>query len=278
MSKDNKRIILANELHKPVRKRFVKRRIITTGIDDLWAIDLMDMIQFSKYNKGFKYIFVVIDTFSKKLWIEAMKTKSGVESSVVLKKIIERALNENRSSPNFIHADKGREFVNKKFAETLDEFNIHMYHTQNLEKSAIAERVIRTIKNKLKKLFEINRNKIWYNKLSTVESEYNNKDYHSSIKMKPSEVCKDNESIVLKNLFPKENLKPLKIKFKVGDRVRITKYIETFNNKFSNNWTREIFVVSKIVLTRPVTYKIEALNGEEIKGSFYNEELQKTAL
>lgn len=96
--------------------------------------------------------------------------------------------------------------------------------------------------------------------------------------MKPSEVCKDNESIVFKNLFPKENLKPLKIKFKVGDRVRITKYIKTFNNKFSNNWTREIFVVSKIVLTRPVTYKIEALNGEEIKGSFYNEELQKTAL
>lgn len=274
MSKENSKIILANELHKPVRKRFVKRRIITKGIDDLWAIDLMDMIQFSESNKGFKYIFVVIDTFSKKLWLEPMKTKGGVETSVVFKKIIDRVFSENRSCPNFIHADKGREFLNKNFSIILKEYNIKMYHTENLEKSSIAERVIRTIKQQLKLLFEINSNKKWFDILPSVEYQYNN-HYHRMIKMKPSEVCKDNESIVFKNLFP-NNEKPQKIKFKIGDKVRITKYRSTFMNKFSNNWTREIFVISEIVFTQPVTYKIQALNGEEIIGSFYNEELQKT--
>lgn len=264
--------ILAKELHKPVRTRFVKRRINTYGIDDLWAIDLMDMIQFSKMNKGYKYIFVVIDTFSKILWLQEMKGKSGLEASETFRKIIKRS----KRVPKFIHADKGKEFVNKHFQKLLIDLNITMYHTENLEKSSIVERVIRTIKHKLKLLFEVNSNKIWYNKLPSIEFEYNN-SHHRSIKMKPSEVSKENESFVYNNLFPKaDKLKPLCAKFKIGDRVRITKYKSTFMNKFSNNWTREIFVISKIEFTQPVTYRIQDLNGEEIGGSFYNEDLQKT--
>lgn len=268
-------VTLAKELHKPVRIRFNKRRIITTDIDDLWAIDLMDMIKFSDVNKGYKYIFVVIDTFSKKLWLEAMKTKTGIETAKVFREIIEKARKENHKQPNLIHADKGREFVNKDFSKVLSEFNINMYHTQNLEKSSIAERVIRTIKQKLRILFETNHEKIWYNKLPTICVEYNN-SYHRSIKTFPNAVNKKNKQEVFNNLFSLEQLAPQRIKFKIGDRVRITQHKAAFTNKFSNNWTREIFVVSNVKLTHPVTYKIKDSNGEEIIGSFYNEELQKT--
>ena len=67
------------------------------------------------------------------------------------------------------------------------------------------------------------------------------------------------------------------VKFQVGDRVRVSSYKYTFNNKYDSNWTREIFAITEILKTRPVTNKIKDLNGEEIVGTFYNEELQKTA-
>ena len=66
--------------------------------------------------------------------------------------------------------------------------------------------------------------------------------------------------------------------YKIGDRVRITKFKKMFENKYSNNWTREIFVIDKLLFTNPPTYKIRELRGEEIKGSFYKQELQKTDL
>jgi len=67
------------------------------------------------------------------------------------------------------------------------------------------------------------------------------------------------------------------VKFQVRDRVRITSYKYTFNNKYDSNWTREIFVITEIFKTRPVTYKIKDIEGEQVIGTFYNQELQKTA-
>uniref|UniRef100_A0A2S2NKI3 Chromo domain-containing protein n=1 Tax=Schizaphis graminum TaxID=13262 RepID=A0A2S2NKI3_SCHGA len=93
--------------------------------------------------------------------------------------------------------------------------------------------------------------------------------------MKPCEVNKSNENDVLHKLFLTKNKPKPKIKFSVGDRVRIKAYKKTFGNKYSNNWTREIFIIKEILNTNPITYKIIDLNNEEIEGSFYNEELQK---
>ena len=65
-------------------------------------------------------------------------------------------------------------------------------------------------------------------------------------------------------------------KFKVGDHVRISKYKNIFAKGYAPNWSEEVFVVSKIKNTVPWTYVISDLNGEEITGSFYEKELQKT--
>jgi hypothetical protein len=107
--------------------------------------------------------------------------------------------------------------------------------------------------------------------------EYNFKDKHRTIKMTPSEVNKSNEDLVLRTLFKHTLNKKSIVKFKVGDHVRITSYKYTFNNKYDSNWTREIFVITEILMTQPVTYKIKDLNSEKVIGTFYNEELQKTA-
>jgi len=93
--------------------------------------------------------------------------------------------------------------------------------------------------------------------------------------MTPAEVNKSNENLVLRTLF-KQSKKKCTVKFQVRDRVRITKFKNNFGNKYDSNWTRGIFVITEILNTEPITYKIEDLDNEEIIGSFYNEELQKT--
>jgi len=150
-----------------------------------------------------------------------------------------------------------------------------MYHTQNLEKSAIIERFHRTLNNKLKRQFEVRNNKKWIDILPDLLNEYNFKDKHRSIGMTSSKVNNSNEDVVFQTLFKSREKKSI-IKFHVGDRVRISCYKYTFSNKYAPNWTREIFVDTEILNTKPVTYNIKDLDVEQIVGSFYNEELQKT--
>jgi hypothetical protein len=150
-----------------------------------------------------------------------------------------------------------------------------MYHTHNLEKSAIVERFNRTLNSKMKIQFEVRNNKRWFDILESLVDEYNFKDKHRSIGMTPSEVNKSNEDLVLRTLFKQSNKKS-NVKFQVGDRVRISKFKYTFGNKYKPNWSQTIYVINEILNTNPVTYKIKYLDGEEITGTFYNEELQKT--
>jgi len=123
--------------------------------------------------------------------------------------------------------------------------------------------------------FEVRNNKKWIDILQNLLDEYNFKDKHSSIGMAPAEVNKSNENLVLRTLFKHSDQKS-KVKFQVDDRVRITKFKNTFGNKYDPNWTREIFVIKEILNTNPTAYKIKDLHDEEIIWSFYNEELQKT--
>jgi transposase InsO family protein len=177
----SKKLLLAKELHKPVRKRFEKRSIITKVIDDLWAADLIDMKKFSKENRGYMYILNVIDTFSKFAWVISIKSKDGVTVSKTFEKIIKSAKSQHHKPPNLLHTDKGTEFENRHFKNHFDTFKIRMYHTQNLEKSSIVERLNRTLNNKLKIQFEVRNNKKWVDVLQNLLEEYNFKDKHRSI-------------------------------------------------------------------------------------------------
>ncbi|KAL4153311.1 hypothetical protein QTP88_001144 [Uroleucon formosanum] len=105
------KMILAKELHKPVRKKFPKRRIFTKGIDDLWAADLVIMRNYSDENKGYSYIITVIDTFSKFSWALELKKKDGINVSEAFEKIIKQAISQNHQAPKLLHADKGNIFI-----------------------------------------------------------------------------------------------------------------------------------------------------------------------
>ena len=110
---------------------------------------------------------------------------------------------------------------------------------------------------------------MYIDKLDDIVGEYID-TYHRTIEIKPVDV-KDNKYIDFnKDINDKD------LKFKVGDRVRISKYKNLFANGYTPNWSEEVFVVSKIKNTVPWTYIINDLNGEEIIGTFYEKELQKT--
>ena len=144
-----------------------------------------------------------------------------------------------------------------------------MYSTHNEGKSVAAERFIRTIKNKIYKYMTSISKNVYTDKLDDIVNEYNN-TYHRTIKMKPIDV-KDNTYI---NIGKEVNDNDPKCQ--VGDHVRISKYKSIFAKGYTPNWSEEIFVIKKIKNTVPLIYVINDLNGEEIIGTFYEKELQKT--
>ena len=144
-----------------------------------------------------------------------------------------------------------------------------MYSIHNERKSAVAERFIRTLKSKIYKYMTSISKNVYIDKLDDIVNEYNN-TYHTTIKMKPTDV-KANTYI---NTSKKINYKDPK--FKVGDRVIISKYKNIFAKGYMPNWSEEVFVIKKVKNTVPWTYVIDDLNGEEIIGTFYEKELQKT--
>ena len=136
------------------------------------------------------------------------------------------------------------------------------------------ERFNRTIKEKMFKYFSANNTRKYVDILDLLVNQYNN-SIHSSIKMTPKGASrKENENKVWRNLYPELGGKTLSRKFSIGDNVRITKKKKIFDKGYTERWTEEVFKISKIQLTIPVTYKITDYNGEEIQGSFCEQELK----
>lgn len=271
----DQRLAEALEMHSDVVRKFRKRRIISGGIDDIWASDLLIMLKFGRQNRGYNYILNVIDTFSKYCFLEPLKTKTGSEVAKAFETIIEKSGRQ----PRLLHCDRGKEYVNKDFKYILEKYGIQMYHTFNEEKSAIAERLNRTLNRKIKVLFELHGDHRWLSWLPDIVREYNERDYHRSIGMRPAEVCAANEEQVRRKLYPCKDFTPdVRVRFGVGDRVRIFRKKTTFEHKYAPNWTSEIFHIIRVHDTSPTTYTIADADDEEILGRFYERELLKTKL
>ena len=255
--------ILADELHKPIIRKFNKRKVYSQFKDNIWGVDLADMQSLSGKNKGIKYLLCVIDLYSKYAFVIPLKDEKGISIVNVFNKIIKQS---NRK-PNKIWVDQGGEFYNNVYEKWLSDNDINMYSTYNEGKSVVAEIFIRTLKNKLYKHMTATGKNVYY-VLDDVVNKYNNTK-HSTIKMKPIDV-KNNKRVYIDEHNEKDS------RFKVGDRVRISKFKNIFAKGYTSNWSSEIFIVDKINDTVPYTYNLKDLNDEEIIGSFYDKELQKT--
>ena len=261
----NEYIKLANELHKPIIRKFNKRKVYSSFKDNIWGADSADMQLLSKFNKGIKYLLCVIDLFPKYAFVVPLNDKKGISIANAFQII----LNKSKRKSNKIWVDKGSVFYNASFKKWLQDNNIIMHSTKNEGKSVVAERFIRTLKGKIYKYMTSISKNVYTDKLNAIVNKYNN-TYHTTIKMKPIDI-KDNTYI---NINKEINYKYPK--FKVGDYVRISKYKNIFAKGYMPNRSEEVFVVDKVKNTVPWTYVINNLNSEEITGTFYENELQKT--
>ena len=123
------------------------------------------------------------------------------------------------------------------------------------------------------KYFTANNNRFYLDALDQMVKNYNDK-IHSTIKLTPKEGRTDiNRGKVYFNIIRKQNKSRTSIKYKKGDKVRISKYKRHFENGYTPNCTEEIFTIDKINMTNPVTYQVRDLNNEKNFGSFYKREL-----
>ena len=184
INKEN--IKLADELHKPIIRKFNKRKVYSSFKNNIWGVDLADMQLLSKFNKGFRFLLFAIDIFSKYAWVIPLKDKKGISIVNAFQKILKIS---NRK-PNKIWVDKRSEFYNNSFKKWLQDNDIVIYSTNNDGKSVVAETFIRTMKNKIYKYMTSISKNMYIDKLHDIVKNYNNTN-HTSIKMKPVDV-KDN--------------------------------------------------------------------------------------
>ena len=203
-------------------KKINKRKVYSQFRDSIWGVDLAGTQSLSKKNKGIKYLLCAIDLLSKYAFVVPLKDKKGISIVNVFNKIIKQS---NRK-PNKIWVYQGSEFYNHNCKKWLSDNDIIMYSTFNEGKSVVAERFIRTLKNKLYKHMTATGKNVYYDVLDDVVNKHNNTE-HNTIKMKPKDVKDDTakSSAIARNKrvyideYNKKNAR-----YNVGDRVRISKF------------------------------------------------------
>ena len=178
----------AYSLQRPIRYKIKSNRIVPTGRDSLWDMDLADVTNLKKYNDGIQFWLIVIDVFSKYLWVQPLKDKTHQSVINGLKEI----LKDGRQGQS-IRSDKGSEFANRWVKQFMKDRNIYYFTTQNQTKANYAERVIRTLKTMIYRYFSHNQTYKYIDVLQDMVSNYNNRPHRSLDYRSPSTI-KENES------------------------------------------------------------------------------------
>jgi hypothetical protein len=259
-------------LHKPKRQRVPTAHYFVRKPNLQFQADIVDYTKFSKHNDGYKYILMIMDIFTRQAWAFPLKTKSGKEVSSIFKPFFRTHKTER------LQTDEGKEFYNRDVKQVLDHFGIELFSIYSHTKAAHVERLNRTVKGMLEKIFTATNTKNWVSHIDDVMHLYNNRK-HRSIGMTPNEVPQRVEEAyeTMYASWSPGMERPLKDKFPLGTRVRLSKQKHTFGRGYEANWSTEEFFISgrRIMKDGKVMYKVKDSNQEEIHGSFYPEELQR---
>ena len=283
-------------LFKRARKKFKRNQVPMVRIDYQWEADLADMNKYSDENDGYKYILVIIDTFSRYVWTRPLKSKSTKDTA----EAFEDVFKEGRT-PDILRSDAGKEFTGNALKKVLDEKNILHFVAQNETKASFSERQIQTLKMKLTKDIYERQNKEWISRLQDLTRGYNN-SVHSSTGTAPSKINETNEDEVrfqqylikakrnktlkirvkrdvkekqLKKIILKARRKSkASLKFEPEDLVRVSYLKDLFSRAYDVNYSHELFRIVKAWRRDGLpVYSIKDYAGDPIKGVFYQQEL-----
>jgi len=257
-----------------VKKKFPRRHIIVHFPFQIFMGDLIEYTQsdYKHANRGYSYILVIIDVFSKVAYARPMKKKDKFSTSLALESILQ----ELEHFPNTLITDEGLEFYNKNVREVLDKYTIHHYSIKTKMKASVVERFIRTLRSKLQRYFVKNKTKNWLDVIQQFVDNYNNTP-HRSIGMAPSKVNDDNASAVFDKLFPDIHLES-KPRLQVGNIVRVLKEKTIFEKGYTQSWSDECYKISDVKqASGRIWYKIANLEGHILPGIKYYWELNLVA-
>lgn len=257
---------------KPVRRKFDRLPVLSLAINHIWSIDVAYLEKIAKFNDGFKYLLLAVDTLSRKIRVRPMRSKT----SVAAKLAFENMLNfDTLEFPIKIWVDQGKEFKGE-FQKFCDTNQIELYSTYSETKSCMAERYIRTLKTLMYKFFEEHETVRYLPHLQKFVSLVN-KRYNRSIGMAADDVTSQHIPQLLSKQTEKLQRHSQKhSKFKVGDRVRIALKEMPFKKGYKQQYTDEIFKIERVSQSTkggPTTYKLADTKGEIILGRFYSPEL-----
>ena len=243
----------AYSLHTPVKHKYKRNRIVPAGLDFLWDMDLADVSNIKKYNDKIQFWLIVIDTYSRHLWLEPLEKKPHTHVIKGLKKILMR-----KRHPRSIRSDKGSEFNNSWVKKLMKDRDIYYYITQNQTKANYAERVIRTIKSMMYRYFTHKQTYRYVEILSDLVMSYNNKPHRSLLNRTPHSIQNDDAPLWKQMYIDSEKVKPAKpiqvrkgvltatpYTFKVEDYVRLSFTKHLFQREYHQRWSDEVFIVNQ---------------------------------
>ncbi len=257
-------------LHKPARKRFKRNKTIVFYKDELWQMDLCDMSALKTYNNDITFLLTIIDVFSKFAFVKPLLNKRG---PTVLNAFLE-IVNENDRKCDKLQSDMGTEFTNRGFRAAMKKMDIHFYITYSENKAAVVERFNKTLKTRMWRYFTHKNTYHYLDVLDQLVDGYNSTPHRGIKGRTPESVTENNNLTVWRESHKLQPKRRISYKFDVDDKVRISRDKGTFEKGYVDNWSEEYFIVYEKLPRSPPVYRLKDLNGQELKGVFYEKQLQ----
>ena len=264
MTQKNIKIFINEIYSKPPKKNYATNKTNVYYIDDIWSLDILYSKDYgAENNRGYRYVLVVIDNFSKYGWTVPLKNKNAQ----TIKDSFEKILLSSKRKPILIESDRGKAFYNNIFQDFLNKNDINLYSRNSYLGVVSAERFNKTIRDLIKRPVFEKGDGSWIDILPTITKQYNNR-IHSSTNLTPIQASlKKNEGFVYKNLLDKR--KKIKPKNEIGNLVRTAEIKKTFSKGDTTNWSYKLYKVTEIIKDTIPSYHIDNLPER------YNESLLK---
>ena len=264
MAQKNIKIFIKGIYSKPPKKYYPTNKTAVYHIADIWSLDILDLKDYGpENNRGYRYVLVIKDNFSKFGWTVPLKDKNAQ----TIKNSFEYIIISSKRKPNLIESDRGKDFNNNIFQDFPTKNDIKLYSRNSSYGAVFAEIFNRTIRDVLKKIVFEQGDAKWIDVLPKITKQYNNR-VHSSTTLTPIQASlKKNEVYVYKNLLDKRN--KIKPKFQINDLVRTADLNRTFSKGDMTNWSYKLYKITENIKDTTPSYHIDNLKER------YNESLLK---
>ena len=253
---------------KPLVKRHKYLKTFVKDLGDQLQMDLVDMKKYNKENKGHYWILTGIEILSRYAFAIPVYRKDTDHMTRGVAKMMSEFKSRFSTYLQVI------QFYNVGVKSLLrDAYNIKYFSTHTGKKAAIVERFNRTLKTIMWKYFDANQSHEWLYVLDSIVKNYNN--INRGIGMKPVDVNQENKNQVWIRLFGNPVGDLPSPKYSVGDTVRISAYKNIFTKGYEANFSKDIFTITEVLFGDPTVYKLQDMDGEEILGKFYEQELSQ---